>query len=54
MKKGSKAKAADQKIRTFNRAVDQATEAGNQKAADSFRESLHKARMARLSIKDDE
>ena len=44
---------ANKKIRTYNAAVDQALAAGNQEAADSFRESLHKARQARMKLGND-
>lgn len=41
---------ANQKIRIYNAAVDQALAAGNEQAADSFGESLQEAREARLKL----
>jgi hypothetical protein len=50
MNKKQKIEKANKRIRILNQAVDQASAAGNQQAADSFRESLHKARMERIPL----
>jgi hypothetical protein len=46
-------KKANKRISVYNRAVDQARAAGNMKAAAEFNESLHKARMERMALGND-